>query len=148
MIDRQLIPLALMYANDEQPIEGRTRLQKMVFLIQKEFEESGDSIPGKYQYIPYDYGPFAKKLYDDIDELVEKQVIEEDPETIEDGKVKYFYALGPRGEEFLDNWSESERDEVQEVAERIKKEYNQMSLPTLIEKVYSNYPDFAENSVL
>jgi uncharacterized protein YwgA len=148
MIDRQLLPLVLMDANDKQPIEGRTRLQKMVFLMQQEFAEKDESLPGEYQYIPYDYGPFAKKLYDDIDDLADRHVIDEDPETIEDGKVKYYYRLGRRGDDYLHEWSDAEVKRVQKVAERIKRNYNEMPLPQLLDHVYTKYPEYAENSVL
>jgi uncharacterized protein YwgA len=148
MIDRQLLPLVLMDANDEQPIEGRTRLQKMVFLMQQEFAERDEPLPGEYQYIPYDYGPFAKKLYDDIDDLSDRHVIDEDPETIEDGKVKYYYRLGRRGDDFLHEWPDSDVKRVRKVAERIKRDFNDMPLPQLLDHVYTQYPEYAENSVL
>lgn len=148
MIDRQLLPLVLMEANENQPIEGRTRLQKMVFLMQQEFVEADEPLPGKYQYIPYDYGPFAKKLYDDIDELSDRHVIDEDPETIEDGKVKYYYQLGRRGDDYLHEWPEEDIKRVRKVAERIKQDFNDMPLPQLLDHVYTQYPEYAENSVL
>ncbi|RNJ22669.1 DUF4065 domain-containing protein [Halosegnis longus] len=150
MIDRQLIPLTLLHASNEQEIEGRTRLQKMVFLIQQEFEERGEDLPGTYQYEPYDYGPFAKTLYDDIEYLEERDIIDESKETIaeEDGKVKYNYELGPRGEEILQEWPEEQVEIVLEVAERIKSDFNDIPLLTLLDHVYSEYPKYAENSVL
>lgn len=146
MIDRQLLPLALLCASEGQEIRGRTRLQKMVFLIQKEFSDS-DELPGEYNYIPYDYGPFAKKLYDDIDFLEERDVIDEDQETVDD-KVVYYYSLGSNADTYLDNWSQEEIERVLELAEEIKDRFNDVPLPALLDYVYSEYPDYAENSVL
>jgi len=61
-----------MYAGDGEPIEGRTRLQKLVFLMQKRLEEAGEDPlqSDDYEFIPYDYGPFSKELYDDLDETI------------------------------------------------------------------------------
>lgn len=146
MVDRQLLPLALLCASDEQEIRGRTRLQKMVFLIQQQFGDTQD-LPGEYTYIPYDYGPFAKKLYDDLDFLEERDVITENRVTLDD-KVVYYYSLGPNADEYLDNWSSDEIDRILDMAEQIKDQFNDMPLPNLLDYVYSEHPEYAENSVL
>lgn len=146
MIDRQLLPLALLYANNTQEIQGRTRLQKLVFLIQKEFNDS--ALPGKYNYIPYDYGPFAKKLYEDLDYLENRGFLKESKETIENGKVKYNYTLTPEGREHLEQRPDQKVDRVLQLAEMVKTEFNHLSLPELLDYVYTKYPDYAENSVL
>lgn len=146
MIDRQLLPLALLYANNEQEIQGRTRLQKLVFLIQKEFKDN--RLPGKYNYIPYDYGPFAKKLYEDLDYLKDRGFIKESKKTIEDDKVKYNYTLTPEGRAHLEQQPDQKIDRVLQLAETIKSDFNDLSLPELLDYVYTKYPDYAENSVL
>ena len=146
MIDRQLLPLALLRASEEQNIRGRTRLQKMVFLIQQQFGDT-DELPGEYSYIPYDYGPFAKKLYDDLDFLEERGVITENRVTMDD-KVVYYYSLGQNADEYLNNWSSDEVDRVLDMAEHIKDQFNEVPLPSLLDYVYSEYPEYAENSVL
>lgn len=147
MIKRQLLPLALLHASNEQDIDGRTRMQKLVFLIQKEFDDT-DGLPGTYTYIPYDYGPFAKKLYDDLDYLKDRGLIKEQKETIEDGKVKYHYTLTPKGRDQLDQWSDDQVSAVLQRAEDIKDRFNSTPLPTLLDYVYTEYPEYAENSVL
>lgn len=148
---RKLLPLALMYANDRQPIEGRTRLQKMVFLLQKELEKSDrKGVMGeRYEFIPYDYGPFSKELYDDLDELIDDQFVDDEEEELQSGKVKYIYEIEEEGQELVNSQS-VEWEEVRavlEFAREIKEEYNEMLLSELIELVYSDYPDYAEKSV-
>lgn len=147
MIDRQLLPLALLYANDGQQIQGRTRMQKLVFLVQKEFDDTS-ALPGEYNYIPYDYGPFAKKLYADLDYLKDRGYIRESTETIEDGKVQYNYQLTPEGREHIEQQPENKVNQILDLAEPIKQDFNRVSLPKLLDYVYSKYPDYAENSVL
>lgn len=145
MIDRQLLPLALLYANNQQEIQGRTRLQKMVFLIQEEFDESP---PSEYSYVPYDYGPFAKKLYYDLDFLEDRGFIEESKTMMDDGKVKYRYSLTAKGQEHFDRQKSEKRDQVLRLAESVKTDFNELSLLKLLDYVYTKYPDYAENSVL
>ena len=148
---RKLLPLALMYANDGEPIEGRTRLQKMVFLMQKELEQRDQSgtVGLEYDFIPYDYGPFSKELYDDLDAMIEQEFVDDTEEPLRSGKVKYIYEIEDDGEELVDSESESweDVDAIMQLAREIKKNYNNMLLSELIEYVYSEYPEYAERSV-
>jgi uncharacterized protein YwgA len=148
MIDRELLPLALLQAQEGEEIEGRTRLQKMVFLIQQETEAEGSDLPGKYDYVPYDYGPFARELYDDLDRLQEKDVIKEEQVEMRDGKIKYNYTLGPNASSYINNLPEHKIRQVQAKAEDIKERFNDKRLTKLIDIVYSEYPEYAKNSVL
>ena len=148
MIDRELLPLALLYAEDREEIQGRTRLQKLVFLTQNESAQAEERLPGKYNYVPYDYGPFARDLYDDLDRLKSRKVIVEDPEKMEDGKIKYDYRLGPQADEYLAQVPKEKFEATLELAQKIKSTWNGKELPDLLDYVYSEYPNYAENSVL
>lgn len=157
MLRRQLLPLALMYAHHKEPIEGRTRLQKMIFLLQKKFEEEEGELPisDKYRFTPYDYGPFSQPLYADLDELrgkddVGEGLINERSATFDQGKIKYQYVLTRTGISFIEDELADDPTfrEILDVAEEIKEEFNHLSLQEVIERVYSEYPEYAENSVL
>jgi len=147
---RKLLPLALMYADDEGTIEGRTRLQKLVFLLEQELEELPETpIDGQnYNFIPYDYGPFSKALYDDIDWMSEEGWVNDSEEEMEDGQVKYDYEITEQGKEFVESQLSTEEGQlISEIARDIEAEYNDVLLSNLIEQVYSEFPDFAEKSV-
>lgn len=144
MHDRELLPLLLLEAEGKRAITGRTRMQKLVFLLQQHFEDT----PGAYNYIPYDYGPFSRELYFDIDELVERGVIKETETQFGHDNVVYEYELGPRAETYLDRWSEGAKDELRKAASEIKSGYNQWNLRKLLEFVYEEYPEYASRSVL
>jgi len=148
---RKLLPLALMYANDGEPIEGRTRLQKMVFLMQQELEKHDQSgvVGTEYDFIPYDYGPFSKELYDDLDAMVDQEFVDDTEEPLSSGKVKYIYEIEDDGEELVDSEAETweDVDAIIQLAQEIKREYNDMLLSELIEYVYAEFPEYAEKSV-
>jgi len=148
---RKLLPLALMYANDGEPIEGRTRLQKMVFLMQQELKQRGQSgaVGTEYDFIPYDYGPFSKELYDDLDAMIDQEFVDDTEEPLRSGKVKYIYEIEGDGEDLVDSEKETweDADAIMQLAQEIKEDYNDMLLSELIEYVYSEYPDYAERSV-
>ena len=140
-----------MYANDGEPIEGRTRLQKMVFLMQKELEnrDRSGAVRLDYDFIPYDYGPFSKELYDDLDAMIEQEFVDDTEEPLRSGKVKYIYEIEDDGEDLVDAETDKrdDADAIIQLAQEIKTEYNDMLLSDLIEFVYSEYPDYAERSV-
>lgn len=147
---RKLLPLALMYAGDGEPIEGRTRLQKLVFLMQKRLEEAGEDPlqTDDYEFIPYDYGPFSKELYDDIDKTMARGMVEGREEDLGEDKVKYDYEIQEDGEQWVrDQLAKEEAQRVLRLAEEIKDEYGDVYLSDLIDEVYSRYPKYAENSI-
>lgn len=157
MLRRQLLPLAFMYAHRKEPIQGRTRLQKMIFLLQKEFEEDEGGLPisDKYSFTPYDYGPFSQPLYADLDELrgendAGEGFIDERSETFDKGKVKYQYVLTPTGKSFVEEELADDEtfQKILTKAEGIKEEFNHLPLQQVIDRVYSEYPEYAENSIL
>lgn len=147
---RKLLPLALMYAGDGEPIEGRTRLQKLVFLMQKRLEEAGEDPlqSDDYEFIPYDYGPFSKELYDDLDETMACNMVEGREEDLGEDKVKYDYEIQEDGEKWVsEQLSKEEAQRILEFAEEIRDEYGDVYLSDLIDEVYSRYPKYAENSI-
>lgn len=146
MNSRDNIPLALLAANDQESIEGRTRLQKLIFLAQKEVEDSTEN-KDLYDFIAYDYGPFAKEIYQDIDSFKRRDLIEESPEILDDGVVTYHFTLTEKGKEFVSS-TDFQNDELLAELENKKKKYADKDLENLVEYVYSEYPEYAENSVL
>jgi len=65
-MERKDIILVLLESN-KKPIVGTTRLQKLLFLIEKEKKV----IPEveEFDFEPYKFGPASKELYDDLDFL-------------------------------------------------------------------------------
>ncbi|MCD2204022.1 SocA family protein [Halobacterium sp. KA-6] len=151
MNTRKMLPLALLYADEEHQIDGRTRFQKLIFLMQMEGNLNDLDPTDTYRFEPYDYGPFSSTLYDDLDSHIERGLIEDSKEELdeEDDIVKYEYQLESDGQEFVEEQvSENEFGRIVQEAERIIEEYGDIPLPELIDLVYSKYPDYAENSVL
>ena len=148
---KRLLPLVLAYVEDEEPIEGRTRLQKMVFVIQQELIEDGvfrkDEL---YEFFAYDYGPFSKELAEAIDQMIEAGLLKEEAEEYDnDGNLKYLYELRAEGRELTEQeLKKTTSEELLNEARSLKRRYNgELSLPEVIEEVYAEYPEYAENSV-
>ncbi|RDZ53390.1 hypothetical protein C5B91_20935 [Haloferax sp. Atlit-10N] len=148
---KRLIPLTLAFVGDENPIDGRTRLQKMVFVVQQELVNSGHLNENQlYEFFAYDYGPFSKELAEDIDQMIEARLLdEEEVEYDDDGNIKYLYNLEPDGRELVEQeLTAKDVEKVVEKATQIKERFNgDLSLPEVIDEVYAEYPEYAENSV-
>jgi uncharacterized protein YwgA len=177
---KRIALLLLLYARGSsgelrEPIEGRTRLQKMLYLLNKEHRVVRQINSLKFE--AYAYGPYSADLYDDLafldnmhylstgasseidaDELTENDVTfdylmgglqEELPERYETTK----YALSAKGVEVVQEYkrgaeSDPKFNEVVEAIEKVKTQFNRMPLHELIRYVYSRYPEDARESVI
>jgi uncharacterized protein YwgA len=147
---KRLLPLSLLYEADGHQVQGRTRIQKLVFLTQQRLNDD-DLRP--YRYIAYDYGPFSKDLLDSLEEYDEKGLIERRVERTWDESEKYIYELTGEGKKnFKENLRESEDceeiEQIRSVSREVIGEFNKMSISKLLDYVYDEYPTYAEESVL
>jgi len=139
-----IVPL-LLADNTHDGIHGRTKLQKFVFLLQKQL---GDSCPSSYNFIPYDYGPFSKELAEDMTELQDEGFVEK-REIVMGNKVEHRYKITDDGHRELEHLkSEFNIGDTAQVSEELVGKWNKNSLRRLISYVYSKYPRYAEKSVL
>jgi len=127
-------------------LEGKTRLQKLAFLVDKLESERVDF--HAYQFKKYDYGPFSKGLLQDIEDLEKKGLVEITSTRTLGGNKRYDYELTDRGEqvvEFLEGHEDGE--DVFDAAEEVCDEYGDLPIRTLIERVYDRFPEYKENSI-
>jgi len=67
------VSLLMLMMGHLDKVQGRKRLQKLVFLLQK-----CDKTPFQYSFISYLYGPYCSDLQNDVDRLVSAGYITED----------------------------------------------------------------------
>jgi uncharacterized protein YwgA len=61
ILDTHLLLLSLMYL---KRVEGRKRLQKIVYILKEKY-----GIPFNYHFAPYLYGPYSSRLQNEVDIL-------------------------------------------------------------------------------
>ena len=151
MLVRQAYSLWMVHAGGKA-VRGRTRFQKMMFLLREEMVKMGKGGSVELGFVPHHYGPYSRHLQDDIEALIGEGMIEERPEESQAGQYMYRYRttrkgdntaralLDPRYEEYgLDR-------EAYEAVCRIKKRVNGMEIRDLLEEVYAAHPEYAQYS--
>lgn len=125
--------LSVIYANNQEKIEGISRIQKITFIIQEETEIN------EYRFKPYDFGPWCKEIYTDMEYLMEGGYIYKDSEGN--------YSVTERGESYMSVFNQK-YDHPQSKIKQIKQKYNDMHIVKVINKIYRKYPRMANESQL
>lgn len=158
-----------------EPIRGRTRLMKLLYLLSKEKGvEKKLGIQNYYRYEAYDYGPFSKDVFEDVQFLRNVKLIEANPEDtsnpidmwedyqlilesvgdieqeeIEPEFQEEKFSLTEKGLRFVENrLIPSLPDEVRNQIQSIKEYEGSWSLTSLLKYVYTKYPESASKSKL
>ncbi|UCE60360.1 MAG: hypothetical protein JSU63_01155 [Phycisphaerales bacterium] len=169
--------LVLLYARgksakDAEPIEGITRLQKLLFLLQQDIGPKQlvkEAEP--YQYKPFKMGPYSEQLRRDLEELesagivvterldywlpddgdgVSEKGADFDSPTRETKRVEsYRFSLSPDlgqqiGKELWDTLVPKAREELAD----FKAFFNSLSLRQLLIFTYEKYPQYTEASTI
>ena len=172
-LKRKDVILYLLYGASAKPISGRTRLQKMLFLLEKEYKLSSQ-LSSDFGFVAWRYGPFSIELLRDIEFLENVGMIKaqragfpSEPEKGEldalredylDDEGEYLadqlyvqekFSLTEQGKRFVEEKLEARLPKQTKVAiESIRRKYNRLSLASLLRYVYSKYPKYAIKSEL
>jgi len=165
--------LYLLFAGGMQPVSGRTRLQKMLFLLDNECGLDARS-SAEFNFEPWKYGPFSAEVFRDMEFLENAGLVETnrigpaaEPEWSEVEELSQDYAddggeyaseqlfvqeeffLTDKGVQFVRDRIESRLPtKLKQAIADVKKRYNGMSLASLLRYVYAKYPQYAAKSEL
>jgi hypothetical protein len=149
---------------DRGRIEGITRLEKLLFLFERE-TEAPNWLREDAGFSSNNFGPFSAKAYQEIEMLTAAGLVE-DSATISDSIEDAWETQNIIGEEASDPYatrnltltdkglryykallSELPEDAEVEVA-KLKRRFGSMPLRRLIRYVYQRYPDFTDKSII
>lgn len=171
--------LLLLYLNNKEPIKGAVRLTKMMFLFEKQIvpalKERGlesDKLP---EFFAYNYGPFSKDIYQQldlfksinfikiedmyseeelasVDNMIENEFVDECFEGDIELKTEsnyWLYRIADEGSGFV----ESEllpniKEEHQSLLEQFKRKITDMPIKKLLHYVYTKYPEYTDKSLI
>lgn len=153
MIVRQAYPLLLAHANGGEPVRGRTRFQKMMFLLWKRMEAGGEGGCSGLGFVPHHYGPYSRQLQDDIDGLIGEGLVEEEVVEGPTGQYMYMYRATEAGAAMATALVEDPGykrfgfgGKVYGAICGIKSRVNGMEIRDLLEEVYAEHPEYAQYS--
>ncbi|MEJ2703204.1 MAG: hypothetical protein P8Z79_12250 [Sedimentisphaerales bacterium] len=84
-------------------VDSRKRLQKSIYLLQR------SDCPLKCDYLLHYYGPYSFELAGLMDQLCGAKVVEETPEQLGAGTIRYKSAITERGQRTLASFERTER---------------------------------------
>lgn len=122
-------------------VYGRTYMQKLFFLIEKELFNRID-----LNYVKYHYGPYSRLLRDGIQLMISDGFIKESI-SISDGHEGHCYELTTKGKKHFDNLKITEINSASKLSSFCNK-YKHYSPSEILRLVYSKYPSWTVNSVL
>jgi len=115
-------------------IHGRTKMQKIMFILMNEFD-----LPQKFNYFPYTHGPYSTSLQGDIDTLSTLGLIEEKTTHLFNF-LRYEYSLTSEGERVTKSLAETLDPTAIEIIGKMAgraKELNRKKLESVIEEAYA-----------
>jgi uncharacterized phage-associated protein len=150
-----------------EAVQGTTRLQKLLFLI--EHEANIRPAKGKdFDFTAWKFGPVSKDLYDDLEKLENLGLLESEPVSqastteLDEYGLSFDDLMGEEGSQSRDNFEEKRyrltpkgsqwvRDhetskETADKIRRIKEKYGALSLQDLLHYVYTRFPNMTTAS--
>lgn len=124
--------------------EGRSfspvQVQKLFFLLDR---EASHLVAGPYfNFQPYDFGPFDREVYVELDGLSFLGLVD----TAGSSKYRRYTLTQPgyeAGRQELAAWSKEAGDYATQVAQWVQR----LSFQQLVSSIYTKYPDMKVNSV-
>lgn len=135
---RQETVLCLLLDETPDALDGRTYVQKLMFLFQQRADENW------FTFEAYDYGPFSRELYQVLDYCIENDYATESTSEDEHGRIRYHYDAGPA---VGDVFGHGDHEELREVARGVFEDYPTDDLPALLDAVFTEYPEWARDAI-
>ena len=143
-MDKRRILLAALAAGGERVAFSPVQVQKLLFLIDR---EASELVGGPhFDFKPYNYGPFDRTVYDELETLSHDELVKEITEPQSSGRFRK-YTLTPqgyeRGSEELNRLPPKAISFVTRAAEWVLA----LTFRQLVATIYDRYPDMKKNSV-
>jgi uncharacterized protein YwgA len=123
--------LVLRLLNELDTVEGRTMMQKIVFIIKAKFDQFHD-FPFSIHY----YGPFSRDLTEELDTLRLQGLIEEVPRQLQDF-VRYDIKLTDEGKRKISRTARSVSTRKLQEMTRLARTLSSWPLNRVIDEAYS-----------
>jgi len=124
----------------EAPMD-RIHIMKALFLI---WHRKNRNLPNYFEFVPYLYGPCSFEVYSMLENLQSTGFIVQPPHPVPQW-VNYY--LTAKGKKEAEEVSEKVSQQTLEIIKGVVKEISNLNFFELLQKVYKEAPDFANNSI-
>lgn len=133
-----LIPLYLISLAGES-LRGKTRLQKLVFLAQKESEDAFD-----FEFEAAPLGPLSHRLNHLLERMIKMGLLREEIGVTQSGNEVISYRLTGSGKKLLDFGLKSGyvTQEIEDAIKSVSSNYGDMPFVELLDYVHDEYPEY------
>jgi DNA-binding PadR family transcriptional regulator len=129
--------LAFLAAPSGKYETDQVRIMKGLFLLSR---EGPDELRALYTFAPYDYGPFDKAVYADLDDLVWGGLVRVEQKF---GSSRRVYRLTDNGRQEAARVRNSIDEATMKAIEETKQQVTNLSFNQLLRYVYGRHPDMA-----
>jgi uncharacterized protein YwgA len=142
-LERMATPL--LFAEQLRSVRGKTRLQKLVCLLDARLEGEGRTLGYEFQF--YHYGPFSFDLMNEVEDLVDEELLKETTRTLPNGYVEFSYSLTGAGRRFLRRilGADPELSRLRSRVAELAKSHGSLPLRELVDQAYAARPNLGEN---
>ena len=138
MFEDTLIPLLL--SNILGRVEGKTRFQKLIYLIQD--EAAARNIEGSsFTYELCHYGPFSAELSSVLEDLHNNGFLKEEIEVTPAGYERFVYSITGKGRRLLERSKKKAllSKRLTQIVSNIAHEYGDFPLNELVNEAYGRF---------
>lgn len=121
-------------------IRDKTRLQKLLFLVQKELMNRGHK--ARYAFRPYKYGPFSQELYTDLEWLRINNLIEVKTNFDQKTGVTTEFIITNEGRNRLGILNSASLQNIDETVKTVVEKYEHLSTTQLMDFVHEKYKEY------
>lgn len=119
-------------------VSGRTRFQKLVFLLQEEAK-----IPLGYEFKPYHFGPLSFELQNDLNWMVAQGVVIEFVTEFGEGIKRYEYVLSEWGKDYFKEMIEpSMPKNIMDAISSVVEKWGFVEIQKLLDYVHQRYSEY------
>lgn len=108
----------LAYLVQNHPFPSVTSLMKLSYIVDLVSVKKNDEQISDFEYIRFKYGPFDKRIYDYIKELLDERVILEDSTVTQTGEV-VIYKFNEEADYFFDEITERDKNTIDEILDTL-----------------------------
>jgi len=115
-------------------IFGRTKIQKLLFLLEQRTENLN------FQYERRHYGPFSDLMNETVDQCVQKKLVEETKVMTRHATWGYHYKITDSGRKEAEEAFSELDPKIKAMIQELHDEFKDASTTDIVRYVYSKYP--------